>query len=269
MDGLPGHDPAPRPAAARVPAAAEAGGRRDRRWRRRDPRAPRGEPDARPPRLPAGLTLPRDLRDAGAGDRPGALAVAERTGEAPLVEIMLPLVGVAEELRRLRRARRSTPPPRSWSRREALEYHVGTMIELPRAALRADEIAAEADFFSFGTNDLTQTTLGFSRDDAEGKFLTRYLEDRILADEPVRDARPSGVGELMRIAVERGRGVDAGHQARHLRRARRRPASRSRSATSSGSTTSPARRSASRSRASPRPRRRWPSAASPPVQVGG
>ena len=71
-----------------------------------------------------------------------------------------------------------------------LEYLCGTMIELPRAALRADEIAEVADFFSFGTNDLTQTTLGMSRDDAEGKFLTFYLEDGVLEREPVRDARP-------------------------------------------------------------------------------
>ena len=82
------------------------------------------------------------------------------------------------------------------------------MIELPRACVRADEIAAEADFFSFGTNDLTQTTLGFSRDDAEGKFLTHYLEDRILDTNPFETLDVGGVGELMRIAVERARGVD-------------------------------------------------------------
>jgi pyruvate,orthophosphate dikinase len=81
------------------------------------------------------------------------------------------------------------------------------MIELPRACVRADEIAAEADFFSFGTNDLTQTTLGFSRDDAEGKFLTRYLEDRILLANPFETLDTSGVGDLMRIAVERAREV--------------------------------------------------------------
>ena len=85
-----------------------------------------------------------------------------------------------------------------------IEYLCGTMIELPRAALRADEIAEEADFFSFGTNDLTQTALGMSRDDAEGKFLTFYLEDGVLEQQPVRDARP-----------ERRRRPDA-----HRRRAR-------------------------------------------------
>ena len=87
----------------------------------------------------------------------------------------------------------------------ALTYLVGTMIELPRAALRADEIAEVADFFSFGTNDLTQTTLGMSRDDAEGKFLTFYLEDGVLERNPFEVLDVEGVGDLMRIAVERGR----------------------------------------------------------------
>ena len=79
------------------------------------------------------------------------------------------------------------------------------MIELPRAALRAGEIAAHADFFSFGTNDLTQTALGMSRDDAEGKFLTFYLEDGVLAQNPFETLDQDGVGELMQIGVERGR----------------------------------------------------------------
>ena len=77
------------------------------------------------------------------------------------------------------------------------------MIELPRACVRADEIAEYADFFSFGTNDLTQTALGFSRDDAEGKFLTYYLQDGILERNPFETLDQSGVGDLMRIAVER------------------------------------------------------------------
>ena len=88
-----------------------------------------------------------------------------------------------------------------------IEYHCGTMIELPRAALRADEIAEVADFFSFGTNDLTQTTLGMSRDDAEGKFLTFYLEDGVIERNPFETLDQGGVGELMRIGVERGRSV--------------------------------------------------------------
>jgi pyruvate, orthophosphate dikinase len=132
-----------------------------------------------------------------------AAAVEERTGEAPLVEIMHPLVGFAEELRRLRALTVETAQEES----DAVEYLVGTMIELPRACIRADEIAEHADFFSFGTNDLTQTALGFSRDDAEGKFLTRYLEDGVLQRNPFETLDQGGVGDLMRIAVDRGRGV--------------------------------------------------------------
>ena len=134
-----------------------------------------------------------------------ARAVAERTGEAPLVEIMHPLVAFEEELRRLReltvRVAEEEAPD--------VEYLCGTMIELPRACVRADEIAEQADFFSFGTNDLTQTALGFSRDDAEGKFLTFYLEDGVLERNPFETLDVSGVGDLMRIAVERGRSKKA------------------------------------------------------------
>jgi pyruvate,orthophosphate dikinase len=134
-----------------------------------------------------------------------AIAVEERTGNAPLVEIMHPLVGFGEELHRLRAITVATAADEN-----EIEYLVGTMIELPRACIRADEIAEHADFFSFGTNDLTQTALGFSRDDAEGKFLTRYLEDGILERNPFEILDQRGVGELMRIAVERGRSVKEG-----------------------------------------------------------
>ncbi len=130
-----------------------------------------------------------------------AKAVQERGGDAPLVEIMHPLVGFREELRRLRELTEHVMEEEA----PELEYLCGTMIELPRAALRADEIAEVADFFSFGTNDLTQTTLGMSRDDAEGKFLTFYLEDGVLERNPFEVLDQDGVGELMRIAVERGR----------------------------------------------------------------
>ncbi len=131
-----------------------------------------------------------------------ARAVEERSGDAPLVEIMHPLVGFREELARLREL-----TERVAAEEPSVEYLCGTMIELPRAALRADEIAEEADFFSFGTNDLTQTALGFSRDDAEGKFLTYYLEHGILERNPFEVIDEDGVGDLMRIAVERGRGA--------------------------------------------------------------
>jgi pyruvate,orthophosphate dikinase len=135
-----------------------------------------------------------------------AKAVRERTGDAPLVEIMHPLVAFKEELRRLRELTERVMEEEA----PEIEYLCGTMIELPRAALRADEIAEEADFFSFGTNDLTQTALGMSRDDAEGKFLTFYLEDGVLESNPFETLDQSGVGDLMRIGVERGRSVKEG-----------------------------------------------------------
>ena len=131
-----------------------------------------------------------------------AYAVRERTGEAPLVEIMHPLVGFGEELRRLREL-----TERVAAEENEVAHLIGTMIELPRACVRADEIAEIADFCSFGTNDLTQTALGFSRDDAEGKFLTYYLEHGVLERNPFEVLDVEGVGDLMRIAVERGRSV--------------------------------------------------------------
>jgi pyruvate, orthophosphate dikinase len=132
-----------------------------------------------------------------------ARAVQERTGDAPLVEVMHPLVAFREELARLRELTESV-----WAEEAPeVDHLVGTMIEVPRAALRADEISEVADFFSFGTNDLTQTTLAFSRDDAEGKFLTTYLEDGVLERNPFESIDVDGVGDLMRIAVERGRGA--------------------------------------------------------------
>jgi pyruvate,orthophosphate dikinase len=134
-----------------------------------------------------------------------ARAVEDRTGDAPLVEIMHPLVGFREELARLREL-----TERVAAEVPSVEYRCGTMIELPRAALRADEISEVADFFSFGTNDLTQTTLGFSRDDAEGKFLTYYLEHGLLERNPFEVIDEEGVGDLMRIAVERGRAAKPG-----------------------------------------------------------
>jgi pyruvate,orthophosphate dikinase len=130
-----------------------------------------------------------------------ALAVEARLGEAPLVEIMHPLVGFAEELRRLRAL-----TERVWlEEAPSLAVSIGTMIELPRACIQAAAIAAEAQFFSFGTNDLTQTALGISRDDADRTFLTRYLEERVIERSPFEVLDQDGVGALMRIAVEAGR----------------------------------------------------------------
>ncbi|MGH2934485.1 MAG: putative PEP-binding protein, partial [Gaiellaceae bacterium] len=132
-----------------------------------------------------------------------AIARAATAVPGAQVEIMHPLVGFGEELHRLRELTEAVMAKEA----PDVEYSCGTMIELPRAALRADEIAEYADFFSFGTNDLTQTTLGMSRDDAEGKFLTFYLEDGVLDSNPFETIDQDGVGELMRIAVERGRSV--------------------------------------------------------------
>ena len=135
-----------------------------------------------------------------------AKAVQQRTGDAPLVEIMHPLVVFKEELRRLRELTERVMEEEA----PTMEYLCGTMIELPRAALRAGDIAEYADFFSFGTNDLTQTALGMSRDDAEGKFLTFYLEDGVIESNPFERLDQSGVGELMQIGVDRGRAVKEG-----------------------------------------------------------
>ena len=102
-----------------------------------------------------------------------------------------------------------------------MKYKVGTMIEIPRAALTADEIAKEAEFFSFGTNDLTQMTFGFSRDDA-GKFLGAYYDKKIYESDPFARLDQTGVGKLVKMAAKLGRETRPRHPPRHLRRARRR-----------------------------------------------
>jgi pyruvate, orthophosphate dikinase len=120
-------------------------------------------------------------------------------------EIMVPLVGVVEELRRTREVIDRIAQEVIKASGVRLSYKVGTMIEIPRAALTAAEIATEAEFFSFGTNDLTQTTFGYSRDDAEGKFLLKYVEEKILPANPFETLDNNGVGRLMNIAVIEGR----------------------------------------------------------------
>jgi pyruvate,orthophosphate dikinase len=128
--------------------------------------------------------------------------VEKRTGKRPMAEIMHPLIGFAEELKRMREL-----TERVIAEENAGELPIGTMIELPRACVRADEIAEYADFFSFGTNDLTQTTMGISRDDAEGKFLAKYVEDGVIPQNPFASLDQSGVGDLMKMAIERSRSV--------------------------------------------------------------
>ncbi len=120
-------------------------------------------------------------------------------------EIMIPLVGHINELKPIYNSIKKIAKEILSREQVALEYKVGTMIELPRAALTADEIAEYAEFFSFGTNDLTQTTFGISRDDAEGKFLLKYVEEGILKDNPFEVLDPEGVGKLIKIGVELGR----------------------------------------------------------------
>ncbi len=134
----------------------------------------------------------------------GALAAAAEAGRAPVPEIMIPLVGTRRELEITRAQVDQVAAEVFAASGRTLEYTVGTMIELPRAALVADAIAEVADFFSFGTNDLTQTTFGLSRDDA-GKFLPRYVEAGILPKDPFVSIDVDGVGALVRIAAERGR----------------------------------------------------------------
>ena len=134
----------------------------------------------------------------------GALAVAAETGKAPHPEVMIPLIGTRKELEITRAQVEKVAAEVFAAAGKTIEYSVGTMIELPRAAIVADKIAEVADFFSFGTNDLTQTVFGLSRDDA-GKFLPRYVEAGILPKDPFVSIDVEGVGEMVRIAAEKGR----------------------------------------------------------------
>jgi pyruvate,orthophosphate dikinase len=126
-------------------------------------------------------------------------------------EVMIPGVGTKEEMRFTADAARAIADDVIAETGVAVTYHVGTMIELPRACVVAGELAeAGAEFFSFGTNDLTQTTYGYSRDDAEGSFIPRYLDLKILRDDPFQVLDRRGVGALMQEAVRRGRGARSG-----------------------------------------------------------
>ena len=134
----------------------------------------------------------------------GAIAATEEGGAAPVPEIMIPLVATKRELEITRAQVDRVAEAVFKETGKSIEYSVGTMIELPRAALTADKIAEVADFFSFGTNDLTQTAFGLSRDDA-GKFLPSYVDQGILPKDPFVSIDVEGVGALVRIAVEKGR----------------------------------------------------------------
>ncbi len=135
-----------------------------------------------------------DLRKRGVDARP---------------DVMIPGVGSRGEMQLTYEAAKSVADAVLAERGVKVPYHIGTMIELPRACIVANELAEFAEFFSFGTNDLTQTTFGYSRDDAEASFIPRYLEKKVLADDPFQVLDRVGVGGLMKIAVERGRAMQA------------------------------------------------------------
>jgi pyruvate, orthophosphate dikinase len=132
-----------------------------------------------------------------------AQAVRERGGAAPKVEIMIPLVAYERELELVRARVLRVAAEEGFA--HGRDFGVGTMIELPRACVIADRIAGHADFFSFGTNDLTQTAIGFSRDDIEGRIIPRYVEEKIVDGSPFATIDEAGVGELVRTAVRLGR----------------------------------------------------------------
>jgi pyruvate,orthophosphate dikinase len=138
-----------------------------------------------------------------------AVVAVKKRGITVLPEVMIPLVGDVSELRIQKALVVRVAEEVKKESGIDFEYMVGTMIELPRAALTADKIAAEAEFFSFGTNDLTQTTFGMSRDDA-GKFLPKYVEQKLLAEDPFQVLDQEGVGQLVRMGVERGRSTRPG-----------------------------------------------------------
>ncbi len=134
----------------------------------------------------------------------GAVEARKQTGEDVTPEIMVPLVFSKRELDLVKERVDAMAEAVAKETGMTIPYHVGTMIELPRAALRAGEIAETAEFFSFGTNDLTQTALGISRDDA-GSFLGAYVQKNILPQDPFVSLDQEGVGELIALAAERGR----------------------------------------------------------------
>jgi len=133
-----------------------------------------------------------------------AIEVKEEEGYDIVPEIMIPLVGEKKELQFVKDVVVATAEEVKKEKNSDIEYHIGTMIEIPRAALSADEIAEEAEFFSFGTNDLTQMTFGFSRDDA-GKFLDAYYQNKIYEFDPFAKLDQNGVGKLVKMAAEKGR----------------------------------------------------------------
>jgi pyruvate,orthophosphate dikinase len=156
-----------------------------------------------------GITYPEIYKMQARAIFEGAIEVIRGGGTAPVPEIMIPLVGTRRELEITRAQIEEVAAKVFAETGTTIEYSVGTMIELPRACVTADKIAEVADFFSFGTNDLTQTTFGLSRDDA-GKFLPAYVEQGIVPKDPFVSLDIEGVGALIRMAAERGRGTKPG-----------------------------------------------------------
>ena len=217
-DGASGRDPAAGPAAARVPARSRrargadrrgAPARHSRSWASSSTSSSVCARSKRATRCSAreacgsGCSTPRSTRCRCGPSSGPPRAVRERTGEAPHLEIMIPLVAYARELEQAREqvmrvaAEEGFAPGRG--------FIVGTMIELPRACFVAGDIARHAEFFSFGTNDLTQTGLGFSRDDIEGRIIPCYMDRGIVERSPFGTIDEDGVGALVRMGVERGR----------------------------------------------------------------
>ena len=139
-----------------------------------------------------------------------AAAALRKKGKNPIVEVMIPLTVTREELALARSWVQAEIDAAVKGLKNKPHVTIGTMIETPRAAVRADQIAEEADFFSFGTNDLTQMTFGFSRDDVESKMMPAYLEQGLLKRNPFETIDPDGVGELVRLGAQRGRSVKKG-----------------------------------------------------------
>lgn len=151
-----------------------------------------------------GITYPEIYEMQARAIFEAAIEVEQKTGDTVVPEIMIPLVATRKELETLRSHVETVAEEVFTEKGHRVEYMVGTMIELPRAAICADRIAVAADFFSFGTNDLTQTTIGISRDDA-GRFLDQYVKQDIFAQDPFVSIDQEGVGELVKIGAERGR----------------------------------------------------------------
>ncbi len=182
-----------------------------------------------------GLMIPDFVKMQTRAILNAAIAVRKNGGD-PHAEIMIPLVGHVNELKFTRDLLEAEAKRVQAAAGVEVDYKFGTMIEMPRGALTADEIAEDAEFFSFGTNDLTQMTYGYSRDDAEGNFLLAYVERKILPANPFQTLDTIGVGQLMRTAVEKGRATRPGlKSASAASTVATRP--RSRSATRSASTT--------------------------------